>query len=89
MYQNFLTMYQLSLRMYLEFKSSFQSKEQPLKIFKEINEPWIINIKVLVAHGLDVPNCFKNVSNFVKDVPNFVNNVPNYLYMYLGFQCLL
>ena len=26
------------------------------------------NIEVLVAHGLDVPNCFKDVPNFVKDV---------------------
>ena len=37
------------------------------------------NIEVLVAHGLNVPNCFKDVSNFVKDIPNFVNDVPNYL----------
>ena len=37
------------------------------------------NIEVLVAHGFDVQNCFKDVSNFVKDVPNFVNDVPNCL----------
>ena len=34
------------------------------------------NIEVLVARGLDVPNCFKDVPNFVKDVPNFVKDVP-------------
>ena len=37
------------------------------------------HIEVPVAHGLDLPNCFKNVPNFVKNVPNFVNDVPNCL----------
>ena len=37
------------------------------------------NIEVLVVHGLDVPNCLKDVLNYVKDVPNFVKYVPNYL----------
>ena len=37
------------------------------------------NIEVLVARGLDAPNCFTDVPNFVKDVPIFVNDVPNYL----------
>ena len=37
------------------------------------------NIEVPTAHGLDVPNCFKNVLNFVKDVPNFVKDVLNCL----------
>ena len=38
------------------------------------------NIEVLVAHGLDVENCFKDVPNFMKYVPNFINDVPNCLY---------
>ena len=38
------------------------------------------NLEVPVTHGLDIPNCFKDVQNFVKDVPNFVNDVPNCLY---------
>ena len=37
------------------------------------------NIEVMIAHGLNVPNCFKDVPNFVKDEPNFVNDVPNCL----------
>ena len=37
------------------------------------------NIEVPVAHGLDVPNCFKDVSDFMKYIPNFVKNVPNCL----------
>ena len=37
------------------------------------------NIEVLVAHGLDVQNYFKDVPNFMKYVPNFVNDVPNCL----------
>ena len=37
------------------------------------------NIEVLVAHGLDVQNCFKDVPNFMKYVSNFVNDVYNYL----------
>ena len=34
-------------------------------------------IRVLVAQGLNVLNCFKDVPNFIKDVPNFVNDVPS------------
>ena len=34
------------------------------------------NIEVLVTHGLDVPNCFKDVPNFVKDVPNCLKDIP-------------
>ena len=37
------------------------------------------NIEVLVAHGLDIPNCFKDVPNFMKYVPNFINDAPNCL----------
>ena len=37
------------------------------------------NIEVLVAHGLDVPNCFKNMPNFIKYIPNFVKDIPNCL----------
>ena len=37
------------------------------------------NIEVLVAHGLDVRNCFKDVPNFMKYVPNFINDAPNCL----------
>ena len=33
------------------------------------------NIEVLVAYGLYVPNCFKDVPNFVKDVPNCLYDV--------------
>ena len=37
------------------------------------------NIEVLVAHGLDVQICFKDVANFIKYVPNFINDEPNCL----------
>ena len=37
------------------------------------------NTEVVVVHGLDVLNCFKNVPNFIKYVPNFINDVPNCL----------
>ena len=36
-------------------------------------------IGVLIAQGLDVPNCFKDVPNFVNDVPNFIKDVPNFV----------
>ena len=32
-------------------------------------------IGVLIAQGLDIPNCFKDVPNFIKDAPNFINDV--------------
>ena len=35
------------------------------------------NVKVSVAHGLNILNCLKYVPNFVKDVPKFVNDVLN------------
>ena len=34
------------------------------------------NIEVLVAHGLDVQNCFKDVPNFKKYVPNCLYDIP-------------
>ena len=36
-------------------------------------------IGILIAQGLDVPNCFKDVPNFVNDVPNFIKDVPNFV----------
>ena len=41
----------------------------------------------MVAHGLDVQNCFKDMPNFMNYVPNFINDLPNFFRMYLGFQC--
>ena len=48
-----------------------------LKIPKEIKRTTGNNIEVLVAHGLDVQNCFKDVPNFMKYIPNFINDIPN------------
>ena len=39
---------------------------------------WAIHVQmgVLEAIGLDIPNFVKHVLDFVKDVPNFVKDVP-------------
>ena len=37
------------------------------------------NIEVMVAHELDVQNCFKDVPNFMKYVPNFMKYVPKFI----------
>ena len=36
-------------------------------------------IGVMLAQGLDVPNCFKDVPNLMKYISNFVKDLPNFL----------